>query len=238
MTKPFILAFDTSGAHCAVALLSGDRILAKRYEPMAKGQAERLMPLVEEVMAEDGLPLEALDAIAVGVGPGNFTGIRIGVSAARGLALALGIPAIAITSFEVMRGPNSRQARARQLVSLPGPRGSLLLQLFEDGRGIGAPHMARDPHHLDWQSLGVTRQTEILGHEADVISEMFPPVYEADGPPWTLGALPQTDLAPVLGQIAYSKLQEGHDFPRPAPVYVRPADAAPSKDTGPTILQC
>lgn len=97
---PLILAFDTSVAHCAAALLSGDTTLASRIEPMQKGQAERLFPLLEDVLAEGGATWADLTAIGVGIGPGNFTGIRISVSAARGLALSLGIPAVGVTSFE------------------------------------------------------------------------------------------------------------------------------------------
>ncbi len=98
--KPLILAFDTSVAHVAAALLSGDTVLAKRVEAMAKGQAERLFPLLEEVLAEGGVTWSGLTAIGVGIGPGNFTGIRISVSAARGLALSLNIPAVGVSSFE------------------------------------------------------------------------------------------------------------------------------------------
>ena len=98
--EPLILAFDTSVAHCAAALLSGDAILAERVEPMQKGQAERLFPLLEEVLNKGGVAWSDLTAIGVGIGPGNFTGIRISVSAARGLTLSLGIPAVGVSSFE------------------------------------------------------------------------------------------------------------------------------------------
>lgn len=98
--KPLILAFDTSVAHVAAALLSGDTILAQQVEPMQKGQAERLFPLLQEVLTNGGATWADLTAIGVGIGPGNFTGIRISVSAARGLALSLGIPAVGISSFE------------------------------------------------------------------------------------------------------------------------------------------
>jgi tRNA threonylcarbamoyladenosine biosynthesis protein TsaB len=205
---------------------------------MAKGQAERLMPMIEAAMAEDGRPLDALDAIAVGVGPGNFTGIRIGVSAARGLAQALGVPAVGVSSFEIMRGPNSPTAQARQLVSLEGPRGSYLLQLFEAGRAVGPPHAIAGRDAVDWKVLAMTPETEILGYNADLLSEMHPPVYQAEGPPWTVGGLPRTDLAATIGRIAAVKLSIDAPVPRPVPLYVRPADAAPSRDTGPTILQC
>ncbi|WP_435166471.1 tRNA (adenosine(37)-N6)-threonylcarbamoyltransferase complex dimerization subunit type 1 TsaB [Falsirhodobacter sp. 1013] len=95
-----ILAFDTSAAHCAAALLQGDTVLAQAEELMAKGQAERLIPLLEEVLAQGGRRWSDLDALAVGTGPGNFTGVRIAVAAARGLALGLDIPALGVTTLE------------------------------------------------------------------------------------------------------------------------------------------
>jgi len=98
--EPIILAFDTSVAHCAAALLSGDAVLGERVEPMTKGQAERLFQLLEELLVEADISWSDLHAIGVGTGPGNFTGIRISVSAARGLALSLGIPAVGVSSFE------------------------------------------------------------------------------------------------------------------------------------------
>jgi tRNA threonylcarbamoyl adenosine modification protein YeaZ len=99
-TAVSILAFDTSGAHCAAALMQDGVILEQVGEDMAKGQAERLMGLIDEVMHRNGVSYADLAAIGVGIGPGNFTGIRIGVSAARGLALGLGIPAYGVNGFD------------------------------------------------------------------------------------------------------------------------------------------
>ena len=88
-SDPLVLGFDTSAAHCAAALVRGDEIFASKALQMSRGQAEHLMPLLEEVLASAGVSWSDLDAIGVGIGPGNFTGIRISVSAARGLALGL-----------------------------------------------------------------------------------------------------------------------------------------------------
>ena len=96
---PLILGFDTSAAHCAAALLSGETIVAVAAEEMARGQGERIMVLLEEVLSQGGVGWAALSALGVGTGPGNFTGIRISVSAARGLALGLGIPAVGVTGL-------------------------------------------------------------------------------------------------------------------------------------------
>ncbi len=103
MTAPLILAFDTAAAHCAAAVVSGGIVLASVQEPMAKGQAERLLALVDEMLTGLGIGMHQLDAIGVGIGPGNFTGIRIAVSAARGLALALDIPAVGVNAFDALR---------------------------------------------------------------------------------------------------------------------------------------
>ena len=101
-TSSTILGFDTSGPAVSCALMVSGAVLIARNEDMAKGQAERLLPLLEEVLAEAGVSWHALDAIAVGTGPGNFTGIRISVAAARGLALSLGVPAVGVSMLEAL----------------------------------------------------------------------------------------------------------------------------------------
>ncbi|MEM8653458.1 MAG: tRNA (adenosine(37)-N6)-threonylcarbamoyltransferase complex dimerization subunit type 1 TsaB [Pseudomonadota bacterium] len=118
MTAPLILGFDTSAAHCAAALVRGDEVLAAVGEEMARGQAERLMGLLEEVLASQSVVWADLDALAVGTGPGNFTGIRIGVAAARGLALGLSCPAYGVTGFEA-RGLLAPDGTT---VAIPAPR--------------------------------------------------------------------------------------------------------------------
>ena len=124
---PRVLAFDTSAAHCAAALLCADDIVALHIEDMARGQGERLMGLLEEVLAGAGLGWSDLSALAVGTGPGNFTGIRISVSAARGLALGLGVPAIGVTTLEALAHGRPRPVE----VALPAPRDRVYRQSFE-----------------------------------------------------------------------------------------------------------
>lgn len=113
MPEALAVGFDCSAAHCAAALLSGDRVLAVRAETMAKGQAERLMPMLEEVLAEGGVTWRDLSVIGVGIGPGSFTGTRIAVAAARGLALGLGIPAVGVGLCEVVDAEPAGPAVAR-----------------------------------------------------------------------------------------------------------------------------
>lgn len=130
---PLILAFDTAAAHCAALLVRGDRILSSRDEPMDRGQAERLLPMLQEMLVQSRTSWAELDGLAVVTGPGNFTGVRLAVAAARGLSLALGIPAVGISRFEALAdrpGPT--------LVTLRDKRGSMA-QAFSDGIAVGLP---------------------------------------------------------------------------------------------------
>ena len=128
MPEALTLGFDTSAAHCAAALLSGDQLIGLRVEDMAKGQAERLMPLIEDLLAEAGITWRDLSLIGVGTGPGNFTGIRIAVAAARGLSLSLNIPAIGIGAPEALAFGLPRPCR----IVIPGKRDTAIWQDFTD----------------------------------------------------------------------------------------------------------
>lgn len=121
-----ILAFDTSGPWCAAALLRGTDVIAAIREDMTRGQAERLMPLLEEMLKDHNCDWANLTRIGVGIGPGNFTGIRIAVSAARGLALGLAIPAIGVSGFDALRRGSHGTA------VLPAPREMAYVQV-DDG---------------------------------------------------------------------------------------------------------
>lgn len=121
--KDLVLGLDTSGPYCAAALLLGDQVLAARAEQMTKGQAERLMPFLQEMLSDMRVGWQDLTALGVGVGPGNFTGIRIAVSAARGLALGLEIPAVGVSGCEA----RARLAPGGTCVAIPAPRGMVYL---------------------------------------------------------------------------------------------------------------
>lgn len=103
-----ILAVDTALGACSAALLEDDRVLARRFTAMERGHAEALAPMVEEVMREAHLAFQALDRLAVTVGPGTFTGQRVGLAFMRGLRVALGKPLVGVTSLAAM----AEQARA------------------------------------------------------------------------------------------------------------------------------
>jgi tRNA threonylcarbamoyladenosine biosynthesis protein TsaB len=95
-----MLVFDATAGICSAGLYKDDHQLGLMSEVMDKGHAERLFPMFEELLAASGAKYSALTSIAVCTGPGNFTGARIGVAAARGLALSLSIPAVGVDRFE------------------------------------------------------------------------------------------------------------------------------------------
>ncbi|KFI33581.1 peptidase M22 [Haematobacter missouriensis] len=221
--EPLILAFDTSAAHCAAALLSGDRLLVSRQEDMEKGQAERLMPLLEELLAEAQAGWRDLSALGVGVGPGNFTGIRIAVAAARGLALSLGLPAIGVSRFEALAVGTRRPV----LVSLDARRDHVwLCPLRTEGellsQGIGEGAVLVDPNCLP-EGLAES-QLPVLGHRAVEIAHLT-------------GGTALGPGMPVAEGVARLAAERRHrPSPPPAPLYLRPADAAPPADPPPLIL--
>ena len=230
------LAFDTSAAHCAAALLFGGRVVASRYEEMARGQAERLIPMLEEVLSDEGAVWEELDVIGVGVGPGNFTGIRIGVSAARGLALSLGVPTIGASACEIMRGPASRPGPRQQIVTLGGPRDTFYVQSFSGGHPVGNPRVLGGDHL--WTDLDFPAPppgSELLGPYAEHLSLGFGD--GVPGPyPFSTSEIDWPRAPEIIARIALEKLSRGGDIAAPAPLYVRAADAAPASDPPPVIL--
>lgn len=126
-----VLAFDTSLARCSVALWRDGAIAAHRESEMARGHSEALMPMVSAVMADAGLEFSALSRIGVTVGPGSFTGIRIGLAAARGLALGSGAPAFGVTTLEAVAAEAAGEAGGRDIFAvLDTGRPEVFVQIF------------------------------------------------------------------------------------------------------------
>lgn len=223
---PLLLAFDTAGLHCAAVLLRGPDRLSGRHAQMARGQAEQLMPLLQHVLAEAGVGWRDLDALAVGIGPGNFTGTRIAVAAARGLALALQRPAFGVSLFEVLADSHAvpDTATGPTLLSLPAPRDRVHVQPFLAGQASG-PAALIDPAAPDLPWTGLAG---VLGHRAEEIGAAL-------GLP-ARTAMPPADPTPAIAVRALAALRAGVAPDRPAPLYVRPADAAPSSDVLPALL--
>ena len=127
-----ILALDSATSACSAAILSGGRIVARRFAPSPTGHAQALVPLIEAVMAESGLTFAALDHVAVTVGPGSFTGLRVGLAAAQGIALAADKPIVGVTTLETVAravGENTPEDAAL-LVAIESKRRELFVQSF------------------------------------------------------------------------------------------------------------
>lgn len=221
---PTLLAFDTSGPFCAVALVRPDTALVTRIEEMARGQGERLMDLLEEVLTSEGMSWADLDGIGVGVGPGNFTGIRIAVSAARGLALGLGKPAVGVSAMDA-----AAYGMDNVIACLPAPRDQAYVQARVDG-AEQTPKLVdlndmksfpTVPSKAEARFCGPAARDvarAVFGHAASDIDIVHQPVAPIDAIAW----------------IAAARLR--HTTERPAPLYVKPPDAAPPREQPPVIL--
>lgn len=214
-----ILAFDTAVAACSAALWRDGTVLATAQNAMDQGQAEALMPMIEDVMGRGGAQYADLDRIAVTVGPGSFTGVRVGLAAARGLGLAAAKPVIGLMTTEVLAASvpplESRGlgAGVRILAAIDTKRGDLYVQLFDgQAQGTGQP-LALAPSALAaWIGAGAVvavgdgaaLAVAILGAQATLSSAE---------------ALPDTA---VLARLA---AQQQPTALGPLPVYVRPPDA-------------
>lgn len=182
---------------------------------MQKGQAERLFPLLEEMLAAAGVRWRDLAAIGVGTGPGNFTGVRISVAAARGLALSLGVPAIGVSTLEAM----VHGVGEASVASLDAKRDQIYLQVFD---GSDAPPVLCELDHLP--PLPAKSEPTCIGFRADSIAACCSGHV----------AEPKFPLATAIARIAAARR---HSAPkRPAPLYLRSADAAPAADPPPVLL--
>ncbi len=111
-----ILAFDCTMAACSVAVWRDGMTLAQAHEAMAQGQAEALTPMIAGCMAEANVAFDALDRVAITIGPGSFTGVRVGLAAARGFGLACKIPVVGATTGEVLARGAAREGTVISLV--------------------------------------------------------------------------------------------------------------------------
>ena len=219
-----ILAIDTSMAACSAAILRPDQARpVQRFERMPRGHAEAIFPMIVSVMEEAGCGFDALTKIAVTLGPGSFTGIRAGVAAARGLALAAALPVVGASSLEVMAQGCVRELRAEELSSgfavlHDARRDEFYFQCFNArAEALGETQALSSVHALSALPLEITL---IVGSGAPTLAA------EAERRGRALRALlpdllPEAaDLAVLAGNI------EPQDQP-PAPFYLRPPDAKP-----------
>ncbi|MEK9672031.1 MAG: tRNA (adenosine(37)-N6)-threonylcarbamoyltransferase complex dimerization subunit type 1 TsaB [Rhodospirillaceae bacterium] len=217
-----LLAFDTATWGCSAACLADGRVLAHASAELPRGQSEALMPMIADVMRDAALDYPDLDAIAVTNGPGAFTGLRIGLAAARGLALALGLPVIGVTTLEAVAHavPGAERDGRRILVALDSKRADVYAQVF-------GPELApvTDPAALAEDALAavVVIGPVLVGGDA---APRAAAALQAVGIAVEQSTAPGVPNAAVVGRIAAARPLPpvGVDHV-PHPIYLRPPDA-------------
>lgn len=219
-----ILAIDTAGENCAVALAkagNGLSVLARRAETIGRGHAERLMPMIGEALAEAGLTYADLERIAVATGPGSFTGTRIGVAAARGLALALGIPAVGVSVLDALIEAAGAESDRLVVAALDARRGEIYAKAVTPGS-----------------------DTAVLEAQVTTVAALAQAIEGLNGEPVTLTGSAAAEIARMLGQAGISANVAGEaasadintiaalaafgdSHSPPVPLYLRPPDAKP-----------
>jgi tRNA threonylcarbamoyladenosine biosynthesis protein TsaB len=132
-----VLAFDSAGSACSAALWQDGRIVAHRLAPMEHGHAEALIPMVQAVMAEAGVGYSDLDLVAAGTGPGSYTGVRVGLAAARAIASAAGKPLSGVSNFDAVVAACAPDRPG--LVAIETRRADLYIQLFAPNGDADSP---------------------------------------------------------------------------------------------------
>ncbi len=204
------LALDTALGACSAAVVERDRVLATRAEPMTRGHQERLAPLVQAVMHDAGVGFPDLRRVGVTVGPGSFTGLRVGLAFARTMALALGRPCVGVSSLEALAAGTVGEA----LAVISAPQDRLYAQRFRDGAPLGPPALVA-PEAADL--AGVLR---LVGPGAARLAERAPGA-EIDPRAWP-------DPAALARLCAARPEPEGP----PAPLYMRAPDARTLAERG------
>jgi len=207
-----VFAIDTASVFCAASLVDNGRTVARASENIGKGHAEYLTGQIVAVMNEAGKNFADIDRISVNTGPGSFTGVRVGISAARGLALALNRPAIGISAFEALAYEAAQHYKNRPVtVVLEAYRDALYVQDFDtDNPAIHAPRI--DTAKAVAASLA---ETSILtGSGAQKVAQLAPRPLARTGP---------TAAIETYALLAAGKEPAGS----PRPLYMRAPDARP-----------
>lgn len=223
-----VLGLDTATSGCSAALWDDGTVTARRREPMARGQAEALVPLAQAVMAEAGCAFDALDRIAVTVGPGAFTGLRIALAAARGFALAAGLPVVGVTSFDaVAHGLPAAEREGRAvLVAVDSRRTEPFLHLFRpDLTPLGEPAMLEPAAVPGWLEALLPAEAGPLLIAGDGAAALRPLLEGRAGIRFAEGpGTPDAAVVAALGAVREAGL--------PAqPFYLRPPDVSLPRKT-------
>lgn len=218
---PAILALDSAGAACSAALWYGGAVKAHRLALMDRGQSERLVPMVAEVMAEAKMSFDALDAIAVTLGPGGFTGVRIGLATARGLALAAGKPILGVSNFEALAAavPEPERRGRRLAVLLDAKRAEVFVQLFDQDLSP-----LRRPESITPDTLDGFLGSGPLVLAGAGLDQCLPTLRASGRRDLLVSTAPvHADAVQVAG-LAVAMTIPGPDAPSPQPIYLRAPD--------------
>jgi tRNA threonylcarbamoyladenosine biosynthesis protein TsaB len=219
-----ILAIDTALDACAAAVLDTDtsRLIAQESLPMKRGHAEALMPLIARVIKASGIAFVALDRIAVTTGPGSFTGLRVGLSAARGIGLAANRPVVGLTTLTSYAAPIVAQNAAQPVISAIDARHDhVYFQVVSgDGSSLVRPRVAPIEEALAAAQFGAPH---LVGNAARILADRWP----ADAPPpFEVDSQP----APDITWVAWLGAAVSPDAAPARPYYLRAPDAKPSQD--------
>ena len=217
-----ILAIDTSCGATSVAVAEAGRVepLAAIVRPMTRGHAEALAPMVERAGRSLEGGLASLDRIAVTIGPGSFTGIRVGVALARAMGLALGVPVVGVSTLVAFAAPLLDEPRPGVIAAAIDARhGSVYFQLFESsGRPLGPPRC----DSLRECVRGIGAGPALLAGDA---AELVAAEAHRAGLPYDLAAAAAAPDIAAVARIGLA-LDPAHNPARP--LYVKPPDARPN----------
>ncbi len=219
-----VLAIDTALDACAACVLDTDenRLVAHESLPMKRGHAEALMPLIARVIDTAGIAFSSLDRVAATTGPGSFTGLRVGLSAARGIALAAGKPAVGVTTLMAYAAPVVGENRCSPVIAAIDARhDQVYFQVVGgDGSTLVRPQVAPVETALAASRFGAPH---LVGNAARLLADRWP----AHTPP-PVAVDPQT--APDIAWVAWLAAAVDPDAAPPRPTYLRAPDAKPAGD--------
>jgi tRNA threonylcarbamoyladenosine biosynthesis protein TsaB len=226
-----ILAIDTALDACAAAVLDTDaaRTIAQESHPMKRGHAEALMPLIGRVIKASGIGFADLDRIAVTTGPGSFTGLRVGLSAARGIALAADKPVVGLTTLTAYAAPVvSRNGEPSVVSAIDARHDHVYFQVVSgDGSSLMRPKVAPIEEALAASRFG---PCWLVGNAAKILADRWP----TDAlPPFKVDAQP----APDITWVAWLGAAVSPNTAPARPYYLRAPDAKPQKDMLPNHPQ-
>ena len=199
-----LLAFDTATPHVTVALHDGDRVVAAYESEESMRHGEMLAPGIERVLLDAGVKASDLTAIAVGVGPGPFTGLRVGLVTARTLAFVRRIPVHGVCSLDILAAEAMDAGLDEFAVATDARRKEVYLASYAGGRRVSGPEVVKP--------LDASTDLPVVGRGAVLYPEAFPHA-----------AAPEHPRAAVLCEVV---LQERFELVEPEPLYLRRPDVA------------